>query len=51
MHNVCTPAENSRKNLSHILHLGHMYLVYYMHDSRDTHGQSARSQKQMDNRS
>ena len=51
MHNVCTLVVNNRKNLSRILHLGHMYLVYCMHDSRDTRGQNARSQKQMDNRS
>ena len=51
MHNVCTPSENSRKNLSRILHLGHMYFVYRMHNSRPDRGRNSRSQKRMENRS
>ena len=53
MHNVCTPAENSRMCLVRTPHLDHMNLVYCMlHDSRaSTHVQNTRSQKLMDNRS
>ena len=53
MHNVCTPAENSRMYPVRTPHLDHMNLVCYMlHDSRaSTHVQNTRSQKLMDNRS